>query len=321
MRRLSPFPRPLWVIPALAVVFTLVVGCQSRAVVVTQMVESEKVIRATIEVEKEVKAPSPTQAPSAPGKAGGSGDSDSVPLAAPYRAQRMIIKNAEMRLLVEDTTVGIDRVTQISIDFFGYLVSSRTWYQGGFQYATLTLGVPSNEYENAIRRLRGIAVRVLDEQASGTDVTDEYVDLESRLRNLEATEARIRSFLDKATTVEESLRVNQELSKITEQIEEIKGRMNYLKDRAAYSTITVHLEPQVPTPTPSPTPTPTPTPTPDVWLPGKTFESAANVLGGILRSAADVLIWIGVILGPFLIPAIVIIWLALRLRRRKDKPE
>ena len=68
---------------------------------------------------------------------------------------------------------------------------------------------------------------MLDESASGQDVTDQYVDLQSRLRNLEATEATIRSFLEKAETVEESLQVNRQLSEITDQIEEIKGK--YLK--------------------------------------------------------------------------------------------
>jgi hypothetical protein len=245
----------------------------------------------------------------------------------------MIIKDAEMRLLVSDTDVAIDRVTQVAIDAFGYVLSSRTWYKDAYKYATITIGVPSQEYETALRRLRSIAIRVLDETASGTDVTDQYVDLQSRLRNLEATEATIRSFLDKADTVEESLRVNRELSEITEQIEEIKGKMNYLKDRAAYSTITVSLEPELPTPTPTatatvtPTPTATPTATPIVWRPDETFGTASNVLIRILRGVGNLAIWFVVVLGPFLVPLALIIWLAIWFRRReqvgrgKEKPE
>jgi uncharacterized coiled-coil protein SlyX len=229
----------------------------------------------------------------------------------------MIIKNAELSLLVEDTSVAIDGVTQVAADTFGYILSSRTWYQGPHQHATITIGVPTSEFENAMRRIRGLGVRVEDEKASGTDVTDQYVDLESRLRNLEATEARIRSFLDKATTVEESLQVNARLAEISAQIEQIKGQMNYLQDRSAYSTITVHLSPQVPTPTP----TPTPTPVPDVWRPDETFRDASGVLTGIARTLGDMAIWVSVVFGPFLLPAALVLWLAIRSHRRGRRAE
>jgi uncharacterized coiled-coil protein SlyX len=224
------------------------------------------------------------------------------PLASPYGANRMIIKNAELSLLMEDVGSGIDRVTQVADDTFGYILSSRTWYQGSFQYATITIGVPVDEFENALRRLRGMAIKVQNETASGTDVSDQYVDLESRLRNLEATEARIRSFLEQAMTVEESLRINQQLTEISAQIEEVKGRMNYLKDRAAYSTITVHLQPEVPTPTP----------VPNVWRPGKTFRRAAGVLSDIMRVVGDAAIWAAVVLGPFALPVALVLWAVIR---------
>ena len=71
------------------------------------------------------------------------GGEDSVPEASPYRASRMIIKNAELRLLVEDTRVAVDQVTQVAEDTLGYVLSSRNWYKDDFQYATITLGVPT----------------------------------------------------------------------------------------------------------------------------------------------------------------------------------
>ena len=253
-----------------------------------------------------------------------------VPWPVANRINRMIIKSAELSMLVADTERAIDGVTQVAIDSFGYLLSSRTWYEADYKYATITIGVPSEEYENALRRLRSLAVKVLDENASGSDVTDEYVDLESRLRNLEATEARIRSFLDKAVTVEEALRVNNELAHITAEIEQVKGRMNYLKDRAAYSTITVHLSPNIPTPTitptttATPTSTPTPTPTPIAWRPGETFQGATGVLGSIMRVLGDALIWIAVVFVPFVALAALaglILWLVIGQWRHRRKPE
>jgi hypothetical protein len=285
-----------------------------------QRTETETMrVQETVVVEREQTAPQPTPAPtSARGRENGA--PGSPPMASPHRANRMIIKNAELTLLMEDVASGIDRTTQVAADTYGYILSLRTWYQNEYQHATITIGVPVDEFENALRRLRAMAIRVQDESASGQDVSDQYVDLESRLRNLQATEARIRAFLDQATDVQESLRVNQELNAITAQIEQIKGQMSYLEDRAAYSTITIHLEPQLPTPTPTPTATPTPTPPPDTWQPDQTFKNASKGLGDILRVIGDLTIWGVVVLGPFALPAAALLWLTIRLSKRRGKP-
>jgi len=276
----------------------------------------------------------PTQAPEPPGEAEkaieseavdadaeaptASGSNQLVSLTSP-RVERMIIKNAEMDLLVADTDTALDSVTLIATEYGGYLISSHSWFENGFKYATVRLGVPVLEFENVMRRLRGLAIKVNSELASGEDVTDQFVDLQSRLTNLEATRDRIREFLDKAETVEEALKVNEQLSQVEAQIEEIQGRMNYLKDRSAYSTIDVKLNPQRPTPTPSPTPTPTPTPTPEAWRPGETVEGATNTLTSILKGLIELGIWIVIVLGPFLIPLALIIWLIVWWQRRKGR--
>jgi predicted nucleic acid-binding Zn-ribbon protein len=87
-----------------------------------------------------------------------------------------------------------------------------------------------NEFEKVLSKLRGLATKVVDETAAGDDVTDQFVDLQSQLTNLEATRARIQDFLKDARTIDEALRINQELSNIEGQIEQIKGQMNYLND-------------------------------------------------------------------------------------------
>ena len=237
------------------------------------------------------------------------------------RSQRMIIKDAEMELLVSDTDVALDSVTVIAVDYGGYIISTHTWYEDDFRYATVRLGVPVEEFENVLRRLRGLALQVLSEMASGEDVTDQFVDLQSRLTNLQATRDRIREFLDKAETVEEALQVNEQLSQVEGQIEEIQGRMNYLKDRAAYSTIDIQLNPERPTPTPSPTPTVTPTPTPEPWLPGETFQGATDVLTSIVKGLVELGIWTLVVLGPFLAAVALVVGLIIVWRRRRTRTE
>ena len=230
--------------------------------------------------------------------------------------ERKIIKNAEVSVLVEDSDIAIDRLTQVVSDVNGYIVSSRIWYQPhadgeNYKYASITLGIPVDQFEVTMRRVRGLALRVLDENASGEDVTDQFVDLQSRLSNLEATQARIQSFLEDAKTVDEALRINQELAAIEAQIEEVKGRMNYLSDRSAFSTITVTISPDLPEIEPAPVPQPRP------WTPSDTLKDAAQTLVKAYQGIAEFTIWILVAVLPILAPPVLVIWLLVKLVRRK----
>jgi len=246
-------------------------------------------------------------------------------------SDRKIIKNADVRLLVKDTDVAIDRTTQVISDLGGYIISSRVWYQDYFgnnlKYATITIGIPVDQFEHALLRFRDLAIRVLDENASGEDVTDQYVDLQSQLQNLEATRARILEFLKDAKTVDEALRINQQLSELESQIEQIKGRMNYLADRSSFSTITVNFEPEfpiltaTPTITPAPTLTPRPTFTSTPWKPGETFKDASRTVTNTYQGLIEFLIWIVVVVIPVLAPFVFIFWLVWRFMIRKlNKP-
>lgn len=228
------------------------------------------------------------------------------------RSNRMIVKNADIRLLVEDTNTAIDRTTQIVGDADGYIVSSRVWYQDYYEhqlkYASVTLGVPVDEFEKVLSRLRGLAIEVRDETASGDDVTDQYVDLQSQLTNLEATRERVKSFLDDAKTVDEALRINQELASLESQIEQIKGRMNYLNDRSAFSTITINFEPEYPE---------VPAPKPQTWNPGLVLQDAVKVLTTAYQGIAEFVIWLFVVILPILLPPALILWGLWKLVTRK----
>ncbi len=109
------------------------------------------------------------------------------------RPNRLIIKNADLTLEVADTDIAIDRATQVVADVGGYIINSSIQYKDSWKYGTLTIGVPVDNFELALRKLRLIAERVKNETATGQDVTDEYVDMDSRLKNLQATRDRISS--------------------------------------------------------------------------------------------------------------------------------
>lgn len=274
-------------------------------------------------------AAAPTMAPAAPPaqpeEPRGAGPVGDQPTALPLSQNatqpggspgiRKIIKDGELNMVVDELVRAIDRSTKVALDAAGYVLSTETSTDGPVKTATVKLGVPSEAFEDAMRQLRGLALTLRWERSSGKDVTDEYVDLQSQLTNLQATQARVRELLKQATTVEEALKVDAELSRIEGEIETIQGRMNYLSDRAAYSTITLYLEQLSPTPTITPTPTVTPTPTAIVWHPTETFDSARITLQYVLRGLGDFAIWAGVICVPLSIVALILVIPLLLLRR------
>lgn len=251
---------------------------------------------------------------------------DEAPAPATVRTHnRKIIKNGEVSLLVNDTDVAINRSLGIVTEFNGYVISNQTWLQGEFKYASMTIGVPVDNFEAMLRRLKELAVTVTNETASGQDVTDQFVDLGSRLQNLEVTATRLREFMTQAENVEEALRVSAQLSEVEAEISQIKGRRNALKERAAFSTITIQITPQIPTPTPLPTEIPIPTATPTVWAITTTIDEATEVSGnlaqGLFRTIAEGLVWFVVLVLPFGLPVVGLIWMGFLLilvwRRRR----
>jgi hypothetical protein len=222
---------------------------------------------------------------------------------------RLIIKNGEMDLLVEDTDRALGQIGQIAVDNGGYVLNSQSWQTGEVTAGTITIAVRSENFETTMRRLGDIAIEVLSETSSGQDVTAEYVDLDSRLSSLEATRDRLRTFLDDAQNVDEALAVNRELSQIETEIEQVRGRMNYLSGRATYSTISINLS----MPYDAPTPTPTP------WSLGRTFNSAVKAQGALLRFLADAATWLVIVFGPYLVVLAIIILIVRALMRRRKK--
>lgn len=239
----------------------------------------------------------------------------------------LVIKDAELGLVVQDVDSSVNRLTQLVADYGGYIINSEVVVNENFKTAYIRLAVPVQNFERALNDVRRLAVQVERERASGQDVSAEYTDLQSRLTNLEVTAARVREFLKDAKTVEESLRISGQLSELEQQIEQVKGQMRYYEGRAAFSTMTVSLRPPFNTPTPSPTPTPTntPTATPTAtptpgWQPSATVQQASNVLTNILQIVADMLIWVVIVGGPFIVAGAVLFGLWRFLRRSARKP-
>jgi hypothetical protein len=220
----------------------------------------------------------------------------------PQQQQRLVIRNAQLALVVDDVPAKERRIRFQVESLGGFIVQSNVT-NGANQYsksrAEIVLRIPAQQFDSFINFVLDGAIEVLQNQVSGTDVTDAYVDLQSRLRSLEATYSRVLQFLDDAQTVEQALEVNRQLTEIQNEIEEVKGRMEYYKESAALSSIAIALEDNPepePTAIPTPTPTPTPTPIPDEgWKPGEvagnSFGRLVNFSQGLANILIELLIW------------------------------
>jgi vacuolar-type H+-ATPase subunit I/STV1 len=110
------------------------------------------------------------------------------------------------------------------------------------QTGIVTIRVPSEAYASVMNQLRAIAEEIVAESSDTSEVTEEYTDLESRLRTLEATEARYLELLTRAETIEEILMLEDRLRSVRLEIDQVVGRINLLDNLSDLATITVRLD-------------------------------------------------------------------------------
>lgn len=162
---------------------------------------------------------------------------------------RLIIKNGAVSIQVLNVADAETAIRALVAELQGYIVRVDTSGTAPNQYTEIAFRVPADRFDQALARIEELADKILSRNVTGDDVTEEFVDLESRLRNLELTRDRLLELLQRADQVEDALNVNQALSDVQGQIEQIKGRMQFLQQSAALSTITVSLRPVPPLPT------------------------------------------------------------------------
>ena len=191
---------------------------------------------------------------------------------------RMVVKTAELGVRSGDVRGSAEEARRVAGRFGGEVLSSRVYAGSGPVSADLVLSVPSGGFEAALDELRGLGERVTTDTVEGQDVTEEFVDLESRERNLLAAEESLLALYDRAESVEDTLTVERELTDIRGQIEEVQGRIQYLERRTATSEIVLHLEPVATAPPERP------------WSPSSVAARAWDASLGVLQAAATALI-------------------------------
>ncbi len=168
-------------------------------------------------------------------------------LSSEEQTERMVIKNADLSIVVEEPSQSMDAIGKMAEDMGGFIVSSylyQTETDNGVSVprASITIRVPSGRLNSALDQIKSGAGRILSENISGEDVTREYTDLGSRLRNLENAEAQLIEIMDNATKTEDVLSVYNQLVEVQEEIEVITGQMQYYERSAALSAISVDIQ-------------------------------------------------------------------------------
>lgn len=233
--------------------------------------------------------------------------------------QRLVIQNANMSIVVARPLEALNAITALASEFNGFVVSSysRTVTINETKEvveASISLRVDSARLNTAMERIRALTANaekdVISENIAGQDVTREYVDLESRLRNLKQTEIQLQKIMDEATTTEDVLAVYRELTSIREQIEVTTGQMKYFEEASTLSSISVFIQAQEAI---QPIQV-------GGWRPVGTARNAVQALLNTLKVVVRVAIWLFVYIIPTALVIGLPIWLIVRgirsLRRR-----
>lgn len=229
---------------------------------------------------------------------------------------RQIIYHARLRLQVEEPQLAAQTLSALAAQYGGYISHANLYqfdkesYQGSIQ-----LRVNARQFEAALEAVRGLANEVLKEERSSEDVTEEYVDLQARIKNLEQLESELQHLLTEArqqnNEIEPLLTIYDKISKIREEIERHQGQLNVLSDTIALGTIDVELVP------------------PEVivevvaekWSAMRTARGSLDTLSSRLQAIADLTIYFAISTLPFLLMLgflVYLVWLLSRWLARRE---
>jgi hypothetical protein len=197
-----------------------------------------------------------------------------------------VIKTAELDVEVARDGLGdaMSTATTVATRYQGFVVATSTRGSES-RRGTMVLRVPADRFEEALNDLRGLG-EVEGQEVLGEDVSEEFVDLEARLRHLQAQERVMLALFDEAVAVADTIRIQNELSGVQLQIEELRGRLRYLHDQTTLSTISVTLAEE------------------GAAIPGALDRAWARALDGFLSVVAGLVVAIGYAL-PFSLLALV----------------
>lgn len=163
-------------------------------------------------------------------------------ISTPSLSQRKIIHKATISANVKELTEAQKIMTEKVSKYNGYIVESNVFQEGDSRnHGRMVVRVPQEYFETFLSEAEGQVAKVLERNITGEDVTEQYVDLESRLKSKRAVEARLLVFMESAEKTEDLLKISADLAKVQEEIEVIVGKVKYLDNQTSFSTIEMNF--------------------------------------------------------------------------------
>ncbi|WP_042224385.1 DUF4349 domain-containing protein [Oceanobacillus manasiensis] len=158
--------------------------------------------------------------------------------------ERKIIYTGSLRLEVKNYQQAVNEIESQVAAFSGYIVESSTYdySEESSTNGNITARIPQERFHEFIQLIEEGSGKILESNVSGQDVTEEYVDLESRLKSKRVVEERLLSFMEQAEKTEDLLTISNDLAEVQEEIEQVTGRMNYLQNRTDLATVQINIE-------------------------------------------------------------------------------
>ena len=227
----------------------------------------------------------------------------------PNVSNRLVIQESNLSLLVKDVADVRNKIVGYAQTSGGYMVSSNVSNPQDAPSATVIVRIQSDKLEEALTFFRSLSIKVVSENLLGKDVTDQYVDIDTRITQLEKTKTKLEEILSLATEISDITNLTQQILNYQNQIDSYKGQQDALEKNAQLAKLTIYLStdeialPYAPS---------------ETFRPQIIFKLAVRSLVGFLRNLATLVIWLGVY-SVVWVPVLLIVWY-LRKRRSKKSP-
>ncbi|MBA2300314.1 MAG: DUF4349 domain-containing protein [Chloroflexi bacterium] len=220
-----------------------------------------------------------------------------------------IIRTGTIQLEVTDVPTALVTARNGIRAMGGYVGASQTENIDDRPYATITYRVPADRWEDALDLLRGLdglTSKVVSEQTAAVEVTGQVIDLEARIRNLRSSETALQKIAGGATRISDVLEVEQQLTNVRGQIEQLSAALADLQDRAGFATLTATYS--------------VPVVAVDVaargWEPGVVVDEATASLVNVLQALTTAGIWFAIVWLPLLLVMGVLVAIGVFVGRR-----
>ncbi|MGD0709300.1 MAG: DUF4349 domain-containing protein [Anaerolineaceae bacterium] len=231
-------------------------------------------------------------------------------------ADQLVIKNANISIVVDDPHSAMIQVENMTTGLGGYVVtSSESQYStaagNDYSQVDITVRVPVGQLDKAMDQIRALVSDpkkdIQNENITGQDVTGTVVDLQSRLRNYQSAADKLNEFLSQAKSTDDTMKVFNQLMTVQEQIDLLQGQIKYYTESAQFSAIAVSIQAKVAI---QPV-------TVAGWQPQGIARDAVQALINFAQWFASVIIWFGLFCLPILVVLGLPLWFTWRSMKKK----